>query len=85
DCNLNMVREFLANWDPKERSNHEEEKDYKPVYDPRGIDVSNTKEPEGIHSPGLSINERNAQIGNMLDHMYGMQMLQLRMDEVTEE
>ncbi|MCD7448530.1 hypothetical protein HAX54_043460 [Datura stramonium] len=33
----------------------------------------------------LTVNERNARIDNMLSHLYGMQMLQLRMNGVTEE
>ncbi|MCE0480891.1 hypothetical protein HAX54_038119 [Datura stramonium] len=69
DCNLNMVREFLANWMPKER----------------GVDVTKTKESEGINSPVLTVNECNARIDNMLSHLYGMQMLQLRLNGVTEE
>ncbi|MCD7464338.1 hypothetical protein HAX54_052532 [Datura stramonium] len=63
----------------------EEEVDYRPVYDPRDIEVTKTKEPEGIHGPILYINEHNARIDNMLSHIYGMQMLQLRMNGVTEE
>ncbi|MCE3216542.1 hypothetical protein HAX54_006842 [Datura stramonium] len=63
----------------------EEEADYRPVYDPRGIDVTETKEPEGINGPVLSVNKHNTQIDNMLSHLYGMKMLQLRMNGVTEE
>ncbi|MCD9641061.1 hypothetical protein HAX54_026878 [Datura stramonium] len=73
ECNLNMVREFLANWDPKER------------YDPKGIGMIKTKDPEGIHGPVLSISEWHERFNNMLSHLYGMQMLQLRMNGVTEE
>ncbi|MCD7463617.1 hypothetical protein HAX54_050944 [Datura stramonium] len=129
DYNLNMVREFLANWEPKESSNQvkirvpgkhvnhvtrerfclvyelmagmpinanviiknvlrrarvkkgqifgfgglltrilrghqikKEEADYRLVYDPRGIDVTKTKEPKDIHGLVLSINECNAWI-----------------------
>ncbi|MCD7472261.1 hypothetical protein HAX54_013290, partial [Datura stramonium] len=61
------------------------EADYKPAYDLRGVDVTKTKEPEGINGPVLTVNERNARIDNMLSHLYGMQMLQLRMNGVTEE
>lgn len=63
----------------------EKEVDYRPRYDPRGIDVMKTKDPEGIHGPVLSINKRNTQIDNILSHLYGIQMLQLRMNGVTEE
>ncbi|MCD9560014.1 hypothetical protein HAX54_018439 [Datura stramonium] len=63
----------------------EEEVDYKPIYDPRGIDVTKTNEPKGIHGPVLSVSECNMRIDNMLSHLYGMQMLQLRIKEVTEE
>ncbi|MCD9643983.1 hypothetical protein HAX54_031895, partial [Datura stramonium] len=63
----------------------EEESYYRSSYDPRGVDVTKTKEPEGINSPVFSINERNTRIDNMLIHLYGMQMLQLRMNGVTEE
>ncbi|MCD7456657.1 hypothetical protein HAX54_032603 [Datura stramonium] len=63
----------------------EEEADYRPFYDPTGIDVNKTKELEGINGPVLSVNERNALIDNMLSHLYGMQMLHLRMNGVTEE
>ncbi|MCE3215355.1 hypothetical protein HAX54_002077 [Datura stramonium] len=63
----------------------EEEVDYRPSYDPRGINVTKTKEPEGINSSILFVNERNARTDNMLSHLYGMQMLQLRMHGVTEE
>ncbi|MCE3051285.1 hypothetical protein HAX54_049330, partial [Datura stramonium] len=48
--------------------NEEEEVDYRPIYDPRGIDVTKTKEPEGVYGPVLSINEPNARIDNMLSH-----------------
>ncbi|MCD9639224.1 hypothetical protein HAX54_023606 [Datura stramonium] len=37
----------------------------------RGIDVTKTKEPEGVNSPVLSVNEHNAQIDNMLSHLVG--------------
>ncbi|MCE0482452.1 hypothetical protein HAX54_041242 [Datura stramonium] len=67
------------------RSKKEEEADYRLAYDPRGIDVTKTKEPEGINGPVLSVNECNARIDNMLSHLYGMQILQLRMNGVTEE
>ncbi|MCE0481263.1 hypothetical protein HAX54_038881 [Datura stramonium] len=71
DCNLNMVREFLANCMPKERHDIEEEEvDYRPTYDPRGIDVAKIKEIEGINSSVLFVNTRNARIGNMLSHLY---------------
>ncbi|MCD9645714.1 hypothetical protein HAX54_034851 [Datura stramonium] len=72
DCNLNVVREFIANWMPKDKSN-------------QGIDMTKTKEPEGIKGPVLYVNERNVRIDSMLRHLYGMQMLQLRMNVVTEE
>ncbi|MCD9559669.1 hypothetical protein HAX54_017808 [Datura stramonium] len=48
----------------------EEEADYRPAYDTRGIDVTKTKEPKGINSPVFSVNERNAQIDNMLSLLY---------------
>ncbi|MCE5165769.1 hypothetical protein HAX54_012188 [Datura stramonium] len=63
----------------------EEEMDYRPAYDPRGIDVTKTKEPEGIKIPVLFVNEYNARIDNMLSHLYGMSMLHPRMNGVTEE
>ncbi|MCD7465725.1 hypothetical protein HAX54_001813 [Datura stramonium] len=63
----------------------EEEVDYKPFYDPRGIDVTKTKEAEGINGPFLSVNEHNAQSDNMLSHLYSMPMFQLRMNGVTKE
>ncbi|MCD7450681.1 hypothetical protein HAX54_007967 [Datura stramonium] len=50
-----------------------------------GVDVTKTKEPEGIDGPVLTVNERNARIDNMFIHLYGMQMLQLRMNGVIEE
>ncbi|MCE3049786.1 hypothetical protein HAX54_045788, partial [Datura stramonium] len=51
----------------------------------RGVDVTKTKELEGINGPVLTVNEHNARIDNMLSHLYGMKMLQLRMNGVTEE
>ncbi|MCD7446268.1 hypothetical protein HAX54_050989 [Datura stramonium] len=63
----------------------EEEVDYIPVYDPRGVGLTKTKKPEGVHGLVLSINEHNAQTGNMLSHMYHMEMLQLRMNGVSKE
>ncbi|MCD7460540.1 hypothetical protein HAX54_043731 [Datura stramonium] len=63
----------------------EEVVDYRPMYDLKGIDVTKTKDPEGIHGPFLSIGERHVRLNNMLSHLYGMQMLQLRMNGVTEE
>ncbi|MCD7453446.1 hypothetical protein HAX54_020916 [Datura stramonium] len=53
----------------------EEEANYRPTYDPRGIDVTKNKEPEGINCPVPIINEQNVRIDNMLSHLYGMQML----------
>ncbi|MCE0481977.1 hypothetical protein HAX54_040204 [Datura stramonium] len=47
----------------------EEEEDYRPTYDPRGIGVTKTKDPEGINGPVLSVNEPNARIDNMLSHL----------------
>ncbi|MCD9641464.1 hypothetical protein HAX54_027659 [Datura stramonium] len=67
------------------RDIEEEEANYRPAYHPRGVDVTKTKEPDGINGPVLTVNERNVQIDNMLSHLYGMQMLQLRMNGVTEE
>ncbi|MCD7458099.1 hypothetical protein HAX54_037173, partial [Datura stramonium] len=55
--------------------------DYRPQYDPKGIDMTKTKELEGIHGPVLSISKHNARKYNVLSHFYGMQMLQLRMSE----
>ncbi|MCD9640840.1 hypothetical protein HAX54_026545 [Datura stramonium] len=63
----------------------EEEADYRPWHDPKGLDVTKTKEPEIQHNLVLSISERNAHINNILSHLYVMQMLQLRMCRVTEE
>ncbi|MCD7462603.1 hypothetical protein HAX54_048890 [Datura stramonium] len=48
----------------------EEEADYRPTYDPRRVDVTKTKEPKGINSLFLAVNERNARIDNMLSHLY---------------
>ncbi|MCE0481365.1 hypothetical protein HAX54_039067 [Datura stramonium] len=47
----------------------EEEADYRPIYDSRGINVTKTMEPEGINGPVLSVNEHNARIDNMLSHL----------------
>ncbi|MCD7458034.1 hypothetical protein HAX54_036967 [Datura stramonium] len=137
DCNLNMVREFLVNWMPKERLNQVKingqiiefapkalnrllgtpnvdpqpfvdmvkKPPYRNIrhtlcaltllhgglatnnldYDPRGVDVTKTKEPEGINGPVLTVNEHNVRIDNMLSHLYSMQKFQLRMNSVTEE
>ncbi|MCD9642537.1 hypothetical protein HAX54_029392, partial [Datura stramonium] len=63
----------------------EEEVDYRPRYDPKGLHVTKTKELKGIYHPVLPISKRNACIDNVLSHLYGMQMLQLRMSGVTEE
>ncbi|MCD7458173.1 hypothetical protein HAX54_037465 [Datura stramonium] len=48
----------------------EEEMDYRHIYDPRGIDVTKIKKPEGVHGQVLSVNERNARSDNMLSHLY---------------
>ncbi|MCE3049472.1 hypothetical protein HAX54_044935 [Datura stramonium] len=153
DCILNMVRELLASWEPKERTNQVKIRgkiiNFSPIalnrllgtpkVDPQpfvnivkkltsrdtrqtlcdpnsvagstdhqqfgfhvsfpyahmsmqtrvwlkiGIDVTKTKEPEGVNCPLLYVSERNARIGNMLPHLYGMQILQLRMNGVTQE
>ncbi|MCE2054921.1 hypothetical protein HAX54_041640 [Datura stramonium] len=60
DCNLNMGHQI-----------EEEETDYRPVYDQRGIDMTKTKELEGVYGPLLSVNECNARIDNMLSHLVG--------------
>ncbi|MCE3216338.1 hypothetical protein HAX54_006158 [Datura stramonium] len=49
-----------------------EEADYRPTFDPMGIDVTKTKEPRGINDPVLSINEHNARIDIMLNHLYAL-------------
>ncbi|MCE3216513.1 hypothetical protein HAX54_006759 [Datura stramonium] len=54
----------------REHDIEEEEADYRPAYDPRGIEVTKTKEPEGINGPVLFFNEHNARIDNMLSHLY---------------
>ncbi|MCD7469014.1 hypothetical protein HAX54_007629, partial [Datura stramonium] len=58
----------------------EEEADYRAAYDPRGVHMTKIKEPEGINGPVLTVNERNARIDNMLSYLFGMQMLQFRMN-----
>ncbi|MCD7455115.1 hypothetical protein HAX54_027019 [Datura stramonium] len=63
----------------------EEVVDYRPRYDPKGIDVTKTKDPEGIHGPLISISEHHTRFDNMLIHLYNMQMLQLGMNGVKEE
>ncbi|MCD9559846.1 hypothetical protein HAX54_018170, partial [Datura stramonium] len=35
----------------------EEKVDYRPTYNPRGIDVTKTKDPEGVHDLVISVNE----------------------------
>ncbi|MCD9639742.1 hypothetical protein HAX54_024463, partial [Datura stramonium] len=50
----------------------EEEVDDRPPYDPRGIYIAKTKEPEGINSPVLFVNKHNARIDSMLSHLYGI-------------
>ncbi|MCD7461249.1 hypothetical protein HAX54_045733 [Datura stramonium] len=50
----------------------EEEVNYKLRYDPRGLDMIKTKEPEGLHGPVLSISENNMRIDNILSHLYGI-------------
>ncbi|MCD7454060.1 hypothetical protein HAX54_023377 [Datura stramonium] len=62
----------------------EEEVDYRPRYGPKGLDVTKTKESEGLHDPVLFINE-HARIDNVLSHLYGMQIIQMRMRGVKEE
>ncbi|MCD7467437.1 hypothetical protein HAX54_004861 [Datura stramonium] len=57
----------------------------RPRYDPKGRDVTKTKDPEGIHGSVLSIGECHARFDNILSNLYAMQMLQLRMNRVTEE
>ncbi|MCE3215424.1 hypothetical protein HAX54_002338, partial [Datura stramonium] len=58
-----------------------EEVDYRPIYDPKGNDVTNIKEPKGVNGPDFSANERNARIDNMLSHLNGMHMLQKKLME----
>ncbi|MCE0480638.1 hypothetical protein HAX54_037664, partial [Datura stramonium] len=63
----------------------QEEAAYRPAYDPRGVDVTKTKELEDINGLVLTVNERNARIDNILSHLNSMQMFQLRMNGVTKE
>ncbi|MCD9646985.1 hypothetical protein HAX54_037262 [Datura stramonium] len=64
----------------------EEEVDYILRYDPKRLDATKTKESKGLDGPMLlSISQCNARIDNVLSHLYGMKMLQLRMSGVTEE
>ncbi|MCD7470337.1 hypothetical protein HAX54_010113 [Datura stramonium] len=50
---------------------------YRTRYDPKGVDVTITKDLEGIYSPVPSLGERHASFDNMPSHLYGMQMLAL--------
>ncbi|MCD7454179.1 hypothetical protein HAX54_023893 [Datura stramonium] len=63
----------------------EEVAGYRQCYDLKGLDVTKIKDPKGIHGPVLSIIERSMCTNNILSHLYGMQMLQLRMSNVIEE
>ncbi|MCE2056231.1 hypothetical protein HAX54_044295 [Datura stramonium] len=54
---------------PREKQIDEEVIDYTPRYDPKGLDVTMTKEPAGIHGPMLSISERNVHIDNVLSNL----------------
>ncbi|MCD7457650.1 hypothetical protein HAX54_035682 [Datura stramonium] len=67
------LRQYGLRWFmEKEGHNIEkEEADYRPSYDPRGVDVTKTKEPEGINGPVLTVNKHNARIDNMLSHLVG--------------
>ncbi|MCD7467891.1 hypothetical protein HAX54_005587 [Datura stramonium] len=47
--------------------------------------INVTKEHEGVNGPVLSVNEHNTRIDKMLSHLYSMQILQLRMNGVTEK
>ncbi|MCE3052381.1 hypothetical protein HAX54_052461, partial [Datura stramonium] len=49
-----LLTRFLRRHDIEEK-----EADYRLVYDPREIDVTKTKKPEGINGLVLSVNERN--------------------------
>ncbi|MCD7459678.1 hypothetical protein HAX54_041610 [Datura stramonium] len=49
----------------------EEEEDYRPTFDPRWIDVTKTKEPEGINDPVLFVNKRSVRIDNILSDLVG--------------
>ncbi|MCE3051335.1 hypothetical protein HAX54_049532 [Datura stramonium] len=65
----------------------EEVMDYRPRYDQKGIDVTKTKDPKGIHGLVLSIGEFHAQIDNMLRMNGGTveQLQQLNMDYPLSE
>ncbi|MCE2055487.1 hypothetical protein HAX54_042728 [Datura stramonium] len=63
----------------------EEVVDYRPWYDPKGLDMTKTKELEDIHGLVLSISEHKVHIDSVLNHLYGMQMLYLRMSRVIDE
>ncbi|MCE3050563.1 hypothetical protein HAX54_047523 [Datura stramonium] len=68
DCNLNMGHDI-----------EEEEADYRPAYEPWGVDVTKTKKSEGINSPILIVNKRNARIENMLSHFMSCDAPQLQL------
>ncbi|MCD9641115.1 hypothetical protein HAX54_027032 [Datura stramonium] len=55
-----LLRHYGLHWIMKQ------EADYRPAYDPKGIDVTKTKEPEGINDPVLFVNKRNAQSDNII-------------------
>ncbi|MCD7452518.1 hypothetical protein HAX54_017205 [Datura stramonium] len=63
----------------------EEEVDYRLGYDPKGIDMTKTKELEGINGPVLSVNERNARTDNMLSHLVGPEYEKNLDDDVATE
>ncbi|MCD9560715.1 hypothetical protein HAX54_019461 [Datura stramonium] len=67
-----LLTRFLCGHDIEEG-----EADYRHGYDPRGIYVTKTKEPESINGPVLSVNERNARIDNMLSHLYEDEMVRV--------
>ncbi|MCE5166009.1 hypothetical protein HAX54_013994, partial [Datura stramonium] len=79
----NVVKNYL--WLLGAWKVEEEEVDYKPRYDPKGLEVIKTKDPEGLYSLVLSISEKNGRTNNILSHLYGMQILKLGMSGVTQE
>ncbi|MCE3051081.1 hypothetical protein HAX54_048874 [Datura stramonium] len=52
--------------------------DYRPRYNLKELNLMKTKDSEDIYGPVLSNNEHNARIDNVLNHLYSMKMLQLR-------
>ncbi|MCD7454126.1 hypothetical protein HAX54_023544 [Datura stramonium] len=81
----NSVVTWAYNQQYRDQQIEEEVVDYSPRYEPKGLEVTKTKETKGIHDLMLSISKHNMRIDNVHSHLSSMKMLHLSFEEPIDD